>query len=404
MESITAAYANSISRRVKRQLLCLTQGTVGGMALFMLYPAFATDYTVFPGSVMQLITINGQLSGGVGTITTSSAYSPRMAGGGLTTASVDSTCQTPVTVNGYTGTRAVSARSDIVVGVTGTSTGARVNIGSTAAEVSGKQKIYAIAGNWDQYGKISSSSASAESLSRNCLYPAGAPSSGTIYYSGAANANLGNVPATLNLNVWAYIGPNVPYGTYNLTQLFFRQGVTTGTESLAASRAILVTGDRLIVRAPPCSLSVGKNAVTFTNLSTSSNMSASVSDNLTVNCTGSSVTAKAYVRATGITGTTTADQYGLGLINSDTKESKVDGTGIIIRGELGNSPAKNCSAGNAASSVLFNPQSLLPGYYLVDLAATDRNVSIPLQWYACTTAKTVPGSYTGAVTLGITYQ
>ncbi|KEY59680.1 fimbrial protein [Serratia sp. DD3] len=404
MKNITMPYSGLVSRRVKRQFLWLRQGAVGGVALFMLCPAFAVDYIVFPGSVMQLTTINGQLSGGTGTTITTSSYSLRMAGGGLTTASIDSSCQVPVTVNGYTGTAAVGGRNDIVVGVTGTSSGAKVNIGTTSAAVSGKQNIYSIAGSWDKYGKISSSTASAASLGRNCLYPSGAPSSGSIYYTGAANANAGNVPATLNLNIWAYIGPNVPYGTYNLTQLFFRQGVSTSTAALVSSKAILNPGDRLIVRAPPCSLGVGKSTVTFTNLSTSSDMSASVGDSLSVNCTGSSVSAKAYVRATGITGTATADLYGLGLINSDTKQSKVDGTGIIVRGELGNSRAKNCSGGREASSVLFAPQSLLPGYYVFDLSATSRNIAIPLEWYACTTSKTVPGKYTGAVTLGITYQ
>lgn len=404
MKIITTPYANIPSLRAKRQLLCLAQGTVAGFALFMCGPAFAIDYTVFPGSVMQLTVINGQLSGGTGTTITSSTYSVRMAGGGLTTANIDSTCQMPVTVNGYTGTAAVSGRNDIVVGVTGTSNGARVNIGTSSTAVTNQQNIYPIAGSWDQYGKISSSTASAASLSLNCLYPLGAPTSGSIYYTGAANSSAGNVAATLNLNVWAYIGPNVPYGTYNLTQLFFRQGVSTGTATIVASKTILATGDRLIVRAPPCTLGVTKTAVTFTNLSTSADMSASVSDNLSVNCTGSSVTAKAYVRATGITGTATTDQYGLGLINSETKQSKVDGTGIIVRGELGNFPEKNCSEGKASSSVLFAPQSLLPGYYLLDISTTNRNVAIPLEWYACTTAKTVPGSYTGAVTLGITYQ
>lgn len=404
MKKITIPYTDLIFRRAKRPLLCLTQGAVGGLALIIFCPAFAADYTVFPGSVMHLTSINGRLSGGTGPIITNSGYSVRMAGGGLTTAPVSSVCQTPVTVNGYTGTAAVGGRNDIVVGVTGTSSGAIVNIGTSSAAVTNKQNLYSIAGNWDKYGKISSSTASAASLNQNCLYPATAPSSGTIHYGGAGNTSIGNIPATLNLDIWAYIGPDVPYGTYNLTQLFFRQGVSTGTASIIASRAILSSGDRLIVRAPPCTLGVGKSAVTFTNLSTSSDMSPSVTDSLSVNCAGSSVSAKAYVRATGIVGKTTGDHYGLGLTNSETKEAKVDGTGIIVRGALGNSPSKNCSGGNPASSVLFNPQSLLPGYYLVDLSASNRNAVVPLEWYACTTARTAPGSYTGAVTLGITYQ
>ncbi|MBW5405620.1 hypothetical protein ACISK3_11925 [Morganella morganii] len=403
MRKITISLFISILSRTKRRQLFA--GVLPGAAFFLFSPAFATDYIVFPGSMMNLTAINGTLSGGTGTTITYSGYSLRMSGGGLTTSGASSaTCQTPVTVNGYTGTAAVSGRSDIVVGVTGTSSGAKVNIGTSTAEVNGKTKIYSIDGVWDSQGKLSSSTASAASLARNCLYPAAAPTSGDIYYGGAANSAIGNVPATLNLTLWAYISPNVPYGTYNLTQLFFNQGTSTGTESIIASKQILYTGDRLIVQAPPCTISAGNNSVVFDNLSTTPAVSASVSDVLSVNCGGSSVTARAYIRATAITGTATTDGYGLGLINNETNKSNIDGTGIVVRGELGSSPSKNCSAGNPASSVLFNPSSQLAGYTVTELSGSSSSASVPVQWYACTTNNTLPGNYSGAVTLGIIYR
>ncbi|MCS3432155.1 hypothetical protein [Klebsiella sp. BIGb0407] len=298
----------------------------------------------------------------------------------------------------------MSGRNDIVVGVTGTSSGAKVNIGTSTTDVNNKKNIYSINGVWDSQGKLSSSSASAASIASNCLYPAGAPTSGNIYYGGAANSAIGNVPATLNLTLWAYISPNVPYGTYNLTQLFFNQGTSIGTEAIIAGKQIIYTGDRLIVQAPPCTISAGNNAVVFDNLSTSQAVSASVSDALSINCAGSSVTARAYIRATGITGAATTDGYGLGLINNETNKSNIDGTGIVVRGELGSSPSKNCSAGNPSSSVLFNPSSQLPGYTVTALSGTSTSASVPVQWYACTTNNTLPGNYSGAVTLGVVYR
>ncbi|MEX6285789.1 hypothetical protein AB6F89_22905 [Providencia hangzhouensis] len=354
---------------------------------------------------MNLTTITGKLSGGNGEAITYTKYNLRMSGGGLTTSGASSAvCQTPVTVNGYTGTAAVIGRSDIVVGVTGTSSGAKVNINTSTNGVKNKTKIYSIDGVWDSQGKLSSSTASAASLASNCLYPAAAPAGGDIFYGGAANPAIGNVPATLNLTLWAYISPTVPYGTYNLTQLFFNQGTATVTESLIASKQILYTGDRLIVQAPPCTISVGNNSVVFDNLSTSPTVSASVSDALSINCGSSSVSASAYIRATAITGTATTDGYGLGLINNETNKSNIDGTGIIVRGELGSSPTKNCSAGNPASSVLFNPSSTLAGYKVMELSGSSSSASVPVQWYACTTNNTLPGNYSGAVTLGIVYR
>lgn len=401
MRKIIISLFISIRRRTKR---CgLFTGVLPGAAFFLSSPAFATDYIVFPGSIMNLTTINGQLSGGKGTDITYTAYSLRMSGGGLTTI-LSSTCETPVTVNGYIGTAAVSGRSDVIVGVTGTSTGARVNIGASEKEVKDKTKIYAIDGVWDSRGKLSSSSASASSLASNCLYPAGAPARGNIYYGGAANSAIGNVPAKLNLTLWAYVSPTVPYGTYNLNRLFFNQGTAMSIENLIASKQILYTGDRLIVQPPPCTISAGNNAVVFDNLSTSPTGSASVSDALSINCGGSSVSASAYIRATAITGTATTDGYGLGLINNETNKSNIDGTGIIVRGELGSSPTKNCSAGNPASSVLFNPSSTLAGYKVMELSGSSSSASVPVQWYACITNNTLQGNYSGAVTLGIVYR
>lgn len=403
MRKITIPLFISMRCRTKRRHLF--SGVLPGSAFFLFSPAFATDYIVFPGSMMNLTTINGTLSGGTGTTVTSSTYSLRMSGGGLTTSGANSAvCQTPVTVNGYTGTAAVSGRNDIVIGVTGTSSGAKVNIGKSRAEVKNKTNIYSIDGTWDSRGKLSSSTASAASIARNCLYPAAARTSGDIYYGGAANSAVGNVPATLNLTLWAYISPTVPYGTYGLKQLFFNQGTSKGTASIIASKQILYTGDRLIVQAPPCTISAGNNSVVFDNLSTSPAVSASVSDTLSVNCGGSSVTASAYIRATAITGTTTTDGYGLGLINNETNKSNIDGTGIVVRGELGYSPSKNCSAGNPESSVLFNPSSSLAGYAVTELSGSSSSVSVPVRWYACTTNNTLPGNYSGAVTLGITYK
>lgn len=402
MRKITISLFISILSRTKR---CrLFAGVLPGAAFFLFSPAFATDYIVFPGSIMNLTTINGTLSGGTDTAVTFSAYSLRMAGGGLTTSGSSTNCQKPVTTDGYTGTAAVYGRTDIVAGVTGTSSGAKVNINTSTEAVENKTAIYSIDGVWDSRGKLSSSTASAASLASNCLYPATAPAGGTIYYGGADNSAIGNVPATLNLTLWAYVSPTVPYGTYSLTQLFFNQGTSISTTSLIASKQIIYTGDRLIVQAPPCTISAGNNSVVFDNLSTSPTVSASVSDVLSINCGGSSVSASAYIRATAITGTATTDGYGLGLINNDTNESNIDGTGIVVRGELGNSPSKNCSAGNPASSVLFNPSSPLSGYTVMELSGSSSSASVPVQWYACTTNNTLPGNYTGAVTLGITYR
>lgn len=399
---ITSPFISILSRTKRHRLFA---GFLPGAAFFWFSPAFATDYTVFPGSMMQLTTINGTLSGGTGSTVTSSGYTLRMSGGGLTTDGVsNTTCQTPVTINGYTGTAAVSGRNDIVVGVTGTSSGAKVNINTSLEAVNNKTKIYSIDGVWDSRGNLSSSTASAASIASNCLYPAAAPASGSIFYGGAANSAIGNVPATLNLTLWAYISPNVPYGTYNLTQLFFNQGTSIATESIIASKQILYTGDRLIVKAPPCTISAGNSSVVFDNLSTTAAASASVSDALSINCAGSSVTASAYIRATAITGTATTDGYGLGLINNETNKSNIDGTGIIVRGELGNSPSKNCTAGNPASSVLFNPLSPLAGYIVTELSVSSNSASVPVQWYACTTNNTIPGNYSGAATLGISYR
>ncbi|HDF2330295.1 TPA: hypothetical protein PC537_003947 [Morganella morganii] len=399
MRKITISLFISILSRTKR---CrLFAGVIPGAAFFLFSPAFATDYIVFPGSTMNLTTITGTLSGGTGTQIVDSEYSLRMSGGGLTTQGYFwAECQTPATVNGYIGTPAVNGRTDIVVGVTGTSSGAKVNIGTTEAAVKNKTNIYSIDGVWDSKGKLSSSTASAASIARNCLYPAAAPASGRIYYGGAANSAIGNEPAKLNLTLWAYIAPTVPYGTYDLTQLFFNQGTSINTASIIATKQIIYTGDRLIVQPPPCTISAGNNSVVFDNLSTS----ASVSDTLSVSCGGSSASASVYIRATAITGTATTDGYGLGLINNDTNKSNIDGTGIVVRGELGNSPSKNCSAGNPASSVLFNPSSPLAGYTVTELSSSSSSASVPVQWYVCTTNNTLPGNYTGAVTLGITYK
>lgn len=388
MRKITISPFISIISILSHTKRCrLFTGVLPGAAFFLFSPAFATDYIVFPGSTMNLTTITGTLSGGAGTLVTSSEYSVRMSGGGLTTRGKSySACQTPVTVDGYTGTAAVSGRNDIIVGVTGSSSGAKVNIGKSKAAVENKTNIFSIDGVWDSWGKLSSSTASAEGIASNCLYPKKAPisSDGRIYYGGAANSAIGNVPATLNLTLWAYISPTVPYGTYSLTQLFFNQGTSSNTEALIASQQIIYTGDRLIVQAPPCTISAGNNSVVFDNLSTSPTVSASVSDALSVNCGGSQVSASAYIRATAITGTATTDGYGLGLINNDTNESNIDGTGIVVRGELGNSPSKNCSAGNPASSVLFNPSSPLAGYTVTELSGSSYSASVPVQWYALT--------------------
>lgn len=406
MRKITISPFISIISILSHTKRCrLFTGVLPGAAFFLFSPAFATDYIVFPGSTMILTTITGKLSGGASTMVTDSIYSVRMSGGGLTTIGKSyAVCQTPVTVDGYTGTAAVSGRNDIIVGVTGSSSGAKVNIGKSKEAVVNKTNIFSIDGVWDRQGKLSSSTASAESIASNCLYPAGAPSDGRIYYGGAANSAIGNVPATLNLTLWAHISPTVPYGTYSLTQLFFNQGTSSNTGGLIASQQIIYTGDRLIVQAPPCTISATNNSVVFDNLSTSPTVSASVSDALSVNCGGSQVSASAYIRATAITGTATTDGYGLGLINNDTNESNIDGTGIVVRGELGNSPSKNCSAGNPASSVLFNPSSPLAGYTVTELSGSSSSASVPVQWYACTTNNTLPGNYTGAVTLGITYR
>lgn len=404
MRKLTIYLFISIFSRTKRRWLFTA--VLPGAAFFLSSPAFATDYIVFPGSMMNLTTITGTLSGGTGTTIISSIYSLRMSGGGLTTESGSSAaCQAPVTVNGYTGTAAVGVRKDIVIGVTGTSSGAKVNIGRNSADVIARSYIYPISGVWDSMGKLSSSSASPASIASNCLYPATAPAGTTqIYYGGGANSDIGNVPATLNLTLWAYISPTVPYGTYNLKQLFFNQGTSIATTSIIASKQIVYLGDRLIVQAPPCTISAGNNSVVFDNFSNSPAVSASVSDELSINCAGSAVTASAYIRATGITGTATIDGYGLGLINNETNKSSIDGTGIVVRGELGNSPSKNCSVGNPASSVLFNPSSQLPGYTAMALSSSSSNATVPVQWYACTTNNTLPGNYSGAVTLGITYR
>ncbi|EKT60347.1 hypothetical protein [Providencia sneebia] len=384
----------------------LMMSVLFGAVFFLCSSAFATDYIVFPGSMMKLTTIDGTLSGGVDGTITLSKYSLRMSGGGLTTeGNHSSVCQPAVTVNGYTGIAAVNGRNDVVVGVTGTSTGAKVNIGLSDADVRAKRFVYDIDGVWDSYGKLSSSTASTASMMSNCLYPKGAPTSGNIHYGGAGNTKINNVPAVLDLTIWAYIGPDVPYGTYPLKQIFFNQGTSITLEKLIASKQVLSSSDRLIVQAPPCTIGIGNTSVVFNNLATSPNMSESIADTLSINCAKSIVSASVYVRATAITGTATSDGYGFGLVNSETQKSNVDGTGIIVRGGIGPNPVKTCTYSSGGGAILFDPASRLPGFYvalLSNYSSTDR--TFPVQWYACTTANTLPGKYTGSATLGFTYR
>ncbi|MEZ2759594.1 hypothetical protein ACBQ54_18000 [Providencia vermicola] len=369
-----------------------------GLSVMLSASAWSANYTVYPGSMMKLTNIQGILAGGTGTTITSSTYgNPRAAGGGFTFKSDDATCNPATTVNGYTGLRVISSE-DIIIGATGRSSGAIANIADTSIAVSNQTNLYPVDGTWDTYGKLSSTTASSHSISYNCLYPKNAPT-GYIYYGGANRSAIGTKAATLNLSIWAYIGPNVPYGTYTPRAVYFVQGVSNGTQALIASRAIIGATDRIIVAPPPCSISVSNSSINF-----GTRLSETVLDALSINCNASPVTAAVYVKATAIQGTPTSDGYGLGLINTETNESNVDGTGIIVRGSIGPTASENCANGDPNSAILFDPNSMLPGYFVTNLSPAGNTNNILLGWYLCTTNRTVPGDYSGSVTLGITYR
>lgn len=369
-----------------RETLFLLLGLVFGVAAF---PALSATYTAYPGSRINIQSINQPFSGGgSGSITVGSRDSwsrPLLGAVIVANAGIGYSCSLAssfATVDGLRGAKLNS--NNIIAGFTGSITNGIGHYKPADTQ------------NWIQLAGGLSFSQSGE--------PSGIGSTSSNYVSvfcGASNeirggdsvsspgmSGLGNQYADVNLSVWIYVPKTTAPGSYPLTSVSLVQGPGSFAINNQAIIPLIYEGDTIDVLPPPCTIATETNIVFDTTREEGMKVSAPVT--FTCETINQPTEAQAYLQVTPV-----------GSTQSDTElNMMIDGeaAGGVVRGYAGQNINANCT--NTAQSLSFSIPFATP----LGNVTTGNQQQLPLIWQLCRTGNEKAGKATGSALLNIIYK
>lgn len=366
------------------------------MILFLFFFAVSTakaaSYTAIAGGTIQLGIINQEQKATSIDVSSGSLGGTYVSYFGGITINNGSNCPLSSQIVNIDNRRGVKAvRDKIIVGLTGTISGAKIQLCNS--KEAKECRTYSGSITYDDNG-FASVSGDADPASADYLCAGIQPPWGRddTYYTGANNPEWGNRGANFNLNIWIYVPVGTPPGNYQVTHpslIVQGAGISNTNNNIIK---MLDSSDTITVLPPPCTISV-QDTITF--MDTSPDSSMKVVDQLIYQCgdVGQTAGLDAFLVAypTATIATTSTE---LPLVIDGTKP------GGVIRGFLGSNAINDAGCNDAATSLQFNATFSSK----LGIVTSGSQASIPLVWKLCRKGDETPGIATGSLTLEIGYK